>query len=87
MEAAGRSRQGGRGARGRSCVAYHVGYYHRGIERRSEFQRGAVEKRRKGNGGCGTAAVSGPPAAGGQSEDKEEKDGGRRRRGRRKTLE
>ena len=32
-------------------MAYHVGYYHRGIERRSDFQRRAVEKRRKGNQG------------------------------------
>ena len=40
---------GERGARRKSCVAYHVGYYHRGIERRSDFRGGAVEKRRKSN--------------------------------------
>ncbi len=36
-----------KGAGRRSCVAYHVGYYHRGIKRRSDFQRRAVEKQRK----------------------------------------
>src|SRR5437667_10090473 len=47
---------GSRVARRKSCVGYHGGYYHRGIERRSDFQRRAVEKRRKNkyrdSGGC-----------------------------------
>ena len=37
--------------RRKSCVAYHVGYYHRGIERRSDFQPEAVEKRSSSNWG------------------------------------
>src|SRR2546427_8687448 len=39
----------------KNCVAYHAGYYHRGIERRSEFQRGAVENYPGGKGGGGSA--------------------------------
>src|SRR2546425_7833971 len=57
----------------KNCVAYHAGDYHKGIERRSEFQRKAVEKRRTGNGRCGRAAVSGPPAAGRRDEGMEKK--------------
>ena len=71
----------------KNSVAYHAGDYHRGIERPSDFQQRAVEKRRNGNGRCGRAAVSGPPAAGRRDEGMEKKDGGRRRRGPRKTLE
>ena len=36
----------------KNCVAYHAGDYHRGIERRSDFQRRAVEKQRKSNQGA-----------------------------------
>src|SRR5207249_3204813 len=41
-------KQGRRGIGGKaSCVTHHAGYYHRGIERRSDFRRRAVEKQRK----------------------------------------
>jgi len=64
------ARHGGQEARRRSCVAYHAGDYHRGIEHRSDFQRRAVEKRRNGKPGNVVADVegpekrAGPPAAG-----------------------
>ena len=42
-------RAGERGVRTKSCAAYHVGYYHRGIESRSYFRGRVVEKQRKSN--------------------------------------
>src|SRR2546426_10476632 len=52
------------GSRRKSCVAYHAGYYHRGIERRSDFQRRAVEKRRNGNGQQGKRSDEWPSCGG-----------------------
>src|SRR5438445_10852308 len=40
----------------KNCVAYHVRDYHKGIERRSEFWRRAVEKRRNGKRRRGNVA-------------------------------
>ena len=49
---------------------HHVEDYHRGIERRSDFQRRAVEKRRNGNGQQGKRSDEWPSCGGQASGEK-----------------
>src|SRR2546427_12019626 len=52
----------------KNCVAYHVRDYHKGIERRSEFWRRAVEKRRNGKRRRGNVARMAIGGAGGSGQ-------------------